>query len=77
MHKAAFSKVEHHLRLMQQTKETDSFYLGRRNISPDYNPMGVYGFDEWKDCFDNQVRVNYERLHEDLLYTDEKQQPRA
>ena len=35
--------------------------------------MGVYGFDEWKDCFDEQVRANYERLHEDLLYTDEKQ----
>lgn len=61
------------LRLMQQTKETDSFYLRRRNISLDYNPMGVYGFDEWKDCFDEQVRANYERLHEDLLYTDEKQ----
>lgn len=61
------------LRLMQQTKETDSFYLRRRNISLDYNPMGVYGFDEWKDCFDEQVRANYERLHEDILYTDEKQ----
>ena len=59
--------------LVKLTKETDSFYMNRRNISKEYNPMGAYGFDKWRNCFDGPVRTNYEHLHENLLYSDEKQ----
>ena len=47
--------------------------MNRRNISKEYNPMGAYDFDKWKNCFDGLVRSNYEHLHENLLYSDEKQ----
>ena len=60
-------------RLIQLTKETDSFYLERRNMPRDYSPLGPYDFDAWKDKFDSTVRSNYEQLHKNLLYTDEKQ----
>lgn len=60
-------------RLVSITKETDSFYLGKRNISVDYDPVGAYDFDSWVDKFDDTARDNYEHLHEELLYTDEKQ----
>lgn len=60
-------------RLVQLTKATDSFYLEKRNISKDYNPTGPYDFSSWKACLDSKVRTNYEKLHEDLLFTNEKQ----
>ena len=60
-------------RLVQLTKETDSFYLERRNTPKDYSPLGSYDFDAWKDKFDSTARSNYEQLHKNLLYTDEKQ----
>lgn len=60
-------------RLIRLTKDTDSFYLGRRNISEEYDPTGAYEFTSWKDCFDSSIRTTYEHLHENLLYTNEKQ----
>ena len=60
-------------RLVQLTKETDSFYLNRRNISVEYDPTGDYDFSSWRKHFDTKICSIYESLHESLLYTDEKQ----
>ncbi len=59
-------------RLMDLTKKTDSVYLEKRNLPENYDPTGAYGFNKWKAEFLTAKDV-YERLHEDLLYTDEKQ----
>lgn len=60
-------------RLVQMTKDTDSFYIGRRNISAEYDPTGLYNFPAWQHHFDAAIRSTYETLHQTLLYTDEKQ----
>ena len=60
-------------KLIGITKETDSFYLQKRNTSADYNPNGPYAFNCWKQYFDDEIRHRYEKLHEDLLYTSERQ----
>lgn len=60
-------------RLLKLTKDTDSFYLSKRGIAKDYNPAGPYDFDAWKEKFDSRVKENYEQLHNNLLYTNEKQ----
>ena len=60
-------------RLIQATKETDSYYLEKRGITKEYNPKGAYDFDSWKQYFTSQIRSRYETLHKDLLYTDEQQ----
>ena len=60
-------------RLIILTKETDHSYLSKRPKYADYDPVTVYDFDSWCDKFDSMVRDNYEHLHEELLYTDEKQ----
>lgn len=60
-------------RILQLTKETDSYYLNKRNISKDYNPVGPYDFGSWKHYFTHKVKDIYECLHNDLLYTNEKQ----
>lgn len=60
-------------RLMQITKETDSFYLSRRGLSDEYDPRGAYDFPSWRHHISDDVRGNYESLHKKLLYTDEKQ----
>lgn len=59
--------------LVQLTKDTDSFYIGRRNIPEEYDPTGPYDFQNWQHHFDSGIRTTYESLHESLLYTDEKQ----
>ena len=59
--------------LLVLTKETDSYYLQKRNISEEYDPVGAYAFESWKQCFSNEIRSRYETLHEDLLYTSERQ----
>lgn len=59
--------------LLIKTKETDSFYLEKRGIPEEYNPVAAYDFPSWSDRFDNEVRKQYAKLHEDLLYTDKKQ----
>lgn len=60
-------------RLVQLTKETDSFYIGRRNISVEYDPTGAYDFPAWQHYLNADIRSVYETLHQTLLYTDEKQ----
>ena len=59
--------------LVQKTKETDSFYLQKRNLPGEYNPGSLYSFRSWQQYFDADVRATYESLHKTLLYTDEKQ----
>ncbi len=60
-------------KLLEKTKQTDSFYLEKRNVSVDYDPTGAYDFPSWEKYFGNSIRTIYESLHEDLLYTTEKQ----
>ena len=60
-------------RLVRLTKDTDSFYIGRRSISAAYDPTGAYDFSTWQNHFDADIRSTYESLHQTLLYTDEKQ----
>lgn len=60
-------------RLLDITKQTDSYYLEKRNISQEYDPTGAYDFDSWKHHLDEQVRATYKNLHKELLYTDEQQ----
>ncbi len=59
--------------LMRDTKGTDSYYLGKRNISKEYDPTESYNFMIWKNLFTAEIRNIYENLHKELLYTDEKQ----
>lgn len=76
----SLSNIQHFLtnkeelkRIVRLTKETDSYYLKKRDISPEYNPTGPYDFNNWKKYFTTEIKINYESLHEDLLYTNEKQ----
>lgn len=59
--------------LLKLTKETDSYYLQKRNISQEYDPLGAYAFGTWKQYFNDEIRRRYETLHEDLLYTHDCQ----
>lgn len=59
--------------LLKLTKETDSFYLQKRNISEDYDPLRAYAFENWKQYFNDEIRGRYETLHEDLLYISNRQ----
>lgn len=59
--------------LLKLTKETDSFYLQKRDISEEYDPLGAYDFEDWKQYFNDEIRGRYETLHEDLLYTSNRQ----
>lgn len=59
--------------LLKLTKETDSFYLQKRDISVEYDPLGAYDFEDWKQYFNDEIRGRYETLHEDLLYTFNRQ----
>lgn len=59
--------------LLELTKKTDSFYLEKRNISAEYNPMGPYDFSSWESYFDSEIKKRYEDLHNDLLYSSEPQ----
>jgi predicted nucleotidyltransferase component of viral defense system len=68
-----FQDTEELKRLVKLTKDTDSYYLEKRNIPNEYNPLGAYAFDSWKDKFDPKIKERYESLHEELLYTDEQQ----
>jgi predicted nucleotidyltransferase component of viral defense system len=59
--------------ILQITKKTDSMYLEKRDIPKEYNPIGSYDFETWKNKFTNDIKANYENLHNTLLYTNEKQ----
>lgn len=54
--------------LLSKTKETDSFYLQKRNVSVEYNPLGNYDFDSWKEYLDINVQSNYIKLSDNLLF---------
>ena len=60
-------------RLVQLTKDTDSFYLEKRHIDTNYDPSAPYNFESWRSLLNNEIRLIYENLHKQLLYTDEKQ----
>lgn len=60
-------------RLVQITKDTDAYYIGKRHISVEYDPTGAYDFASWQQYFNSDIRPIYESLHTVLLYTDEKQ----
>ncbi len=60
-------------RILQLTKQTDSYYLQKRNIPQNYNPLGAYNFEIWKDKFDSIIKSIYENLHNELLYTNAQQ----
>jgi len=64
---------EHLKELIRLTKDTDSFYLQKRNISKEYDPTALYCFEKWNGYFDDEIKNRYESLHEDILYTTEKQ----
>jgi len=68
------SNVSQLKEIVTLTKSTDLEYLQKRNIPKTYNPIEVYGFDTWKERFNIEIKGRYEKLHEDLLYTDEKQE---
>ena len=56
------------------TKKTDIEYLEKRTITDDYDPVEKFNFDTWKDAFSSsEIKTRYESLHNDLLYTDKKQ----
>ena len=59
-------------RIIRLTKETDSYYLSKRNIPKEYNPLGKFDFDQWYKDF-IKAKSSYEKLHETLLYTSQKQ----
>lgn len=59
--------------IIQLTKQTDQIYLEKREIPKAYSPVGSYDFSAWKDKFSNDIKANYESLHETLLFTDQKQ----
>lgn len=67
------SETEELKRLIQVTKKTDSFYVGRRNTPKEYDPTGAYDFASWQDRLDSDIKAIYESLHDSLLYTDERQ----
>lgn len=59
--------------LIQKTKETDSYYIDHTSSGTGYDPTGPYAFEKWEKYFDNEIKKRYESLHEDLLYTDTRQ----
>ena len=67
------SNTEELKNLIVITKKTDSYYLEKRNVSEEYNPVEYYNFSEWKALFSLEIQNVYENLHKELLYTDEKQ----
>lgn len=60
-------------RLLEITKQTDSFYLEKRNMPVEYTPLGAYDFPAWRETFNSAAQERYEKLHKTLLYTDQKQ----
>ena len=50
--------------LVKKIKETDSFYLEKRNKQSMYNPLEKYNFNLWKKNLTEDVKRRYESLHE-------------
>lgn len=66
------SDKEEFKRLALLTKNTDSLYLEKRKLAAEYVPKEKFCFENWRKDFLSAKDV-YESLHNDLLYTDEKQ----
>ncbi len=47
--------------------------MNRKNRPPEFNPTGDYDFQSWEYYFSAEVKTNYELLHTNLLYTNNKQ----
>ena len=39
-------------RIVVLTKDTDSYYLEKRDVSKEYNPKGEYDFESWRRYFE-------------------------
>lgn len=55
------------------TKDSDYLYFEKRNVPNGYDPTGKYQFSSWKHYLNDEVKNNYETLHTDLLFTNDKQ----
>ena len=60
-------------KLVKKIKETDSFYLEKRNKQSLYNPLEKYNFNLWKKDLTEDAKRRYESLHENLVYGNEQQ----
>ena len=59
--------------LLEKTKKSDVFYLEKRHLSAEYTPNEPYDFQSWEHLLrDDAVRMEYEKLGETMVYTDEK-----
>ena len=59
--------------LLEETKKSDVFYLEKRHLSAEYNAQEPYDFHSWEHLLrDDAVRMEYEKLGETMVYTDEK-----
>lgn len=60
-------------RIIEITKQTDSFYFEKRHMLSQYNAKENYDFNKWKSYLNENIKNRYETLHLDLLYTNKKQ----
>lgn len=61
-------------RIVGLTKKMDIEYLEKRTRTDVYDPVEKFNFDTWKEAFSSsEIKTRYESLHDDLLYTDKKQ----
>lgn len=60
-------------KIVSLTKETDHVYFEKRRMPSDYVPWSAYNYLSWKAKLTDDVKKNYENLHNTLLYTNQKQ----
>lgn len=60
-------------RIISVTKKSDYLYFEKREVPKEYDPTGKYHFSSWEYCLNDEVKSNYEMLHKELLFTNEKQ----
>jgi predicted nucleotidyltransferase component of viral defense system len=58
---------------VKETKENDYVYFEKRNLKSQYDLKGPFDFESWKDLIDGPSNQNYQNLHKDLLFTNQKQ----
>ena len=55
-------------------EESSKFYVTKRSLNTEEDLFGLYNFTDWRSKINQpHIRKAYETLHEELLYTDEKQ----
>lgn len=60
--------------IISYAESASAFYVLKRGKTDNESLYGLYGFERWQTDFNKpQVRKAYEKLHEELLYTNEKQ----